>query len=115
MNPGAVQVLPYNLAAIVDPEGRGRAGAGDIDGGDATGGVEEEAMVPRATRVPPNDLAAIVDPQGRGARHIDGGKAAARIQEAMGAERIAENPYNLAAIVDPVGKVYGRRRENGSW
>jgi len=66
MGPGAVQVLPYNLAAIVDPEGRGRAGAGDIDGGDATDGVEEEAMEPGAIRVPPYDLAAIVDPEGPG-------------------------------------------------
>src|SRR5262249_20087536 len=56
------------------------------------------------------DLAASVDPVGGGttedAGHIDGGEAAAAIEEAMGAAEhigIGESPYDLAASVDPEG------------
>jgi len=76
-------VIPYDLAAIVDPEGLGEGGAGDIDGGEAAATIEE-AMSPEG--IVPYDLAAIVDPGGLGiggAGNIDVGEAAAAKEEAM--------------------------------
>ena len=62
-------LCPYDLAAIVDPEGTGRTdGAGDIDRGKAAGAVEEAIGRPVGGKllVIPRDLAAIVDPVGNG-------------------------------------------------
>jgi len=77
MDLAAVLEVPYDLAAIVDPVGGGREGAGDSDRGDTTGRVDE-AMVPGAVGVAPYDLAAIVDSvacgAAGGAGDIDGGE-----------------------------------------
>jgi hypothetical protein len=57
-----------------------------------------------------HNLAGIVDPLGTGiggTGHIDGGEAAARIQEAMYGHRRVPS-HNLAAAVDPMGDRTGR-------
>jgi hypothetical protein len=94
--PGAAIVKPYDLAAIVDPEGLGRDGAGDIDCGEAAARIHEEATAPAAA---PHDVAAVVDPEGDGGESsgdIDGSKATAAIEEAMAVGRTGEIPYDLA-------------------
>src|SRR5215468_8780169 len=78
---------PYDLATIVDPDGAGRAGAGDIKRDEAAAAIEE-AMVDTGRREEsPNDLAASVDPAGvgtvGGAGDIDVDHSAAAIEEAM--------------------------------
>jgi hypothetical protein len=107
--PAAVEVLPHDLAAIIDPEGVCAVGSPrDVDGGEAAAGVEEaKALLRSAALEISHDLATIVDSTGEGVignpGDIDGGEAAARIHKAMvvsGAVEVC--PHNLAAIVDPV-------------
>src|SRR5215471_6905966 len=99
---------PYDLAVIVDPVGDGIDGAGDIDGGEATTGVEVTMGDPEADCVGSYDLAAIVDPPGvgteEGAGEINRGEAAANVEETMGPMgEIIVRPYDLSDIVDPAG------------
>jgi hypothetical protein len=61
----AVEVFPYDLAAIIDPVGDGIDGVGEIDGGEAAVHIQEEAMSHKVAEKP-HDLAAIVDPVGDG-------------------------------------------------
>ena len=63
MEPGAIGVLPYDLAAIVDPVGYGLGRAGGIDGGEGAL-MQEEAMV---------DAAAAEQAVGIGIRERDSG------------------------------------------
>jgi hypothetical protein len=102
MLPAAVEVKSHDLTAVVEPEGSGEGGSGDIDCGEATIGVEETMVLGAAVCVEPHDLAAVVDPVGStggGSGDIDEGVAAVNIHPIV--------PHDLAAVVDPVGMVVG--------
>jgi hypothetical protein len=60
-----VAIGAYDLASVVDLDGLGALGAGDVDAGEAAAPVEQEAVVD-AVLVPvlADDLAVVVDPHG---------------------------------------------------